>query len=166
MSYSGLRGAVAFGLALISYNELAHVSDSLETCARDEITVRKNFITTTLAVVFFTVFIQGATVKYWMKLLHIKFDTDESPSLSTTVHGTAIDHILSGIEEITGSIGHHRVRDWWERIDARLVFIIVDIFIYLTILLHGTIYRILNILLISCDQGWGQIQMYFVFEVF
>ena len=131
MSYSGLRGAVAFGLALISYDGLENIPDDLDTCARDEITVRKNFITTTLAVVFFTVFIQGSTVKYWMKLLHIKFETDESPSLSTTVHETAIDHILSGIEEITGSIGHHRVRDWWERIDARLLLIIVSILLYI-----------------------------------
>ncbi|KAI6652344.1 Sodium/hydrogen exchanger 1-like [Oopsacas minuta] len=119
MSYSGLRGAVAFGLALISYSEVESFDEHSQTCAGDEILARKHFVTTTLAVVFFTVFVQGSTVKYWMKLLHIKFDTDKETSLSTTVHETAIDHILSGIEEITGSIGHHRVRDWWERIDAR-----------------------------------------------
>ena len=125
MSYSGLRGAVAFGLSLISFAGLETIENDYDTCARDEITTRQHFVTTTLAVVFFTVFIQGATVKYWMKLLHIKFETQKEKSLSTTVHATAIDHILSGIEEITGSIGHHRVRDWWERIDARFVFIYI-----------------------------------------
>ena len=125
MSYSGLRGAVAFGLSLISFNELGMITNEMELCARDEITTRQHFVTTTLAVVFFTVFIQGSTVKYWMKLLHIKFDTQKDKTLSTTVHATAIDHILSGIEEITGSIGHHRVRDWWERFDARSVVIYI-----------------------------------------
>jgi len=47
MSYGGLRGAVSFALALLIQNDAVEDED-----------IRRMFVTTTIAVVFFTVFLQ------------------------------------------------------------------------------------------------------------
>ena len=60
MSYGGLRGAIAFGL-------LSSVPDSIPG--------KTMFITTTIVVIFETVFIQGSTIRPLLRLL--KIDTCE-----------------------------------------------------------------------------------------
>lgn len=49
MAYGGLRGAVAFALILIINREIIHA--------------REMFVTTIIAVVYFTVFLQGKSVE-------------------------------------------------------------------------------------------------------
>lgn len=58
MSYGGLRGAVAFALVLLI----------------DPYKVKQTplFVTTTIAVVYFTVFIQGITIKPLVEFLKVK----------------------------------------------------------------------------------------------
>ena len=58
MSYGGLRGAVAFALVLLI----------------DPIKVKNQplFVTATLAVVYFTVFLQGITIKPLVQFLKVK----------------------------------------------------------------------------------------------
>ena len=58
MSYGGLRGAVAFALVLLI----------------DPLKVKKKymFLTTTICVIYFTVFIQGITIKPLVKFLKVK----------------------------------------------------------------------------------------------
>ena len=58
MSYGGLRGAVAFALVLLV----------------DPMKVKKQplFVTATIAVVFFTVFVQGITIKPLVEFLKVK----------------------------------------------------------------------------------------------
>ena len=59
IGYGGLRGAVGFSLAII-----------LTQKEEDEIT--KIFLTTTLFMVYFTVFVQGCTIKFLVEKLNIK----------------------------------------------------------------------------------------------
>nr|XP_056713837.1 sodium/hydrogen exchanger 3 [Euleptes europaea] len=105
MSYGGLRGAVAFALVVLL----------------DEKKVKdKNlFVSTTIIVVFFTVIFQGLTIKPLVQWLKVKRSEHREPKLNEKLHGRAFDHILSAIEDISGQIGHHYLRDKWTNIDRK-----------------------------------------------
>jgi solute carrier family 9 (sodium/hydrogen exchanger), member 3 len=105
MSYGGIRGAVAFALALIL----------------DEAKVprKKEFVTATIAVVFFTVFIQGTTVGPIVQWLNIKRKEEEEPTMSAKLTNRLIDHVMSAFEELTGVAGKHKLRNRVRQIDRK-----------------------------------------------
>ena len=105
MSYGGLRGAIAFALA--------NLLDKDDFC-RKEI-----FVTTTVVVILFTVFIQGTTIKPLVKLLRIKKLDVTRPSIFKAINLSLFDHIMSGIEEISGRHGHNYYREILEYYDER-----------------------------------------------
>lgn len=72
MSYGGLRGAVAFALVLLI--------DPLHVKAQPI------FVTTTIAVIYFTVFLQGMTIKPLVKLLNVKRADKRKPTMNERIH--------------------------------------------------------------------------------
>ncbi|XP_043523683.1 sodium/hydrogen exchanger 1-like, partial [Frieseomelitta varia] len=72
MSYGGLRGAVAFALVLLI--DPRHVS------------LQPMFVTTTIAVIYFTVFIQGITIKPLVKILNVKRAERKKPTMNERIH--------------------------------------------------------------------------------
>uniref|UniRef100_A0A6I8PAZ5 Sodium/hydrogen exchanger n=2 Tax=Ornithorhynchus anatinus TaxID=9258 RepID=A0A6I8PAZ5_ORNAN len=107
MSYGGLRGAVAFALVALL----------------DEKKVKEKnlFVSTTIIVVFFTVIFQGLTIKPLVQWLKVKRSEHREPKLNEKLHGRAFDHILSAIEDISGQIGHHYLRDKWSNFDRKVL---------------------------------------------
>ncbi|CAF1077760.1 unnamed protein product, partial [Didymodactylos carnosus] len=103
MSYGGLRGAIAFALALIL----------------DENTIpqKKEFVTATIAVVFFTVFIQGITIGPLVKLLNVRRKQTEEPTMSAKLTNRMMDHVMTCLEEISGSSGSNSLRDKCRNLD-------------------------------------------------
>jgi len=97
MSYGGIRGAVAFALALI--------------LDESKIPRKKEFVTATIAVVFFTVFVQGTTIGPLVKLFKVKIKEEETPTMSAKLTNRLVDHIMSCLEEIAGVSGKHSLRD-------------------------------------------------------
>ncbi|RNA14047.1 putative Na(+) H(+) antiporter nhx-9 isoform X1, partial [Brachionus plicatilis] len=97
MSYGGIRGAVAFALALI--------------LDESKIPRKKEFVTATIAVVFFTVFVQGTTIGPIVKYFKIKRKEIEEPTMSAKLTNRLIDHIMSCLEDIAGVNGKHSLRD-------------------------------------------------------
>ncbi|KAL3234739.1 hypothetical protein MRX96_003384 [Rhipicephalus microplus] len=89
MAYGGLRGAVAFSLVIM-----------LSACKFHNYEV---FVTTTLVIVLFTVFIQGASVKPLVNLLKIRLQQTDGDKLIREINSKLVDNIMLGIEEITGS---------------------------------------------------------------
>uniref|UniRef100_A0A9J8DAI4 Sodium/hydrogen exchanger n=1 Tax=Cyprinus carpio carpio TaxID=630221 RepID=A0A9J8DAI4_CYPCA len=89
MSYGGLRGAVAYGLAAL--------------LDEDKIPEKNLMISTTLIVVYFTVILQGITMKPLVQWLKVK--------RSCFMFLQAFDHILAAVEDICGRIGDN----WWTR---------------------------------------------------
>lgn len=75
MSYGGLRGAVAFALILIINRQIIHA--------------REMMVTTIIAVVYFTVFLQGMTVGTLVKILNVpranKFELTMNERIHTRV---------------------------------------------------------------------------------
>lgn len=98
MAYGGLRGAVAFSLVIM-----------LSACKFPNYEM---FVTTTLVIVLFTVFIQGASVKPLVNLLKIRLQQSDGDKLITEINSKLVDNIMLGIEEITG----HRGGNYWKQV--------------------------------------------------
>ncbi|CAF5135498.1 unnamed protein product, partial [Rotaria sp. Silwood1] len=103
MSYGGLRGAIAFALALI--------------LDETKIERKKEFVTATIAVVFFTVFIQGITIGPLVKLLNVRRKQVEEPTMSAKLTNRMMDHVMTCLEEISGSGGSNSLRDKCRNLD-------------------------------------------------
>ncbi|XP_026783962.2 sodium/hydrogen exchanger 3 isoform X1 [Pangasianodon hypophthalmus] len=97
MSYGGLRGAVAYGLS----------------ASLDETRIKEKnlIISTTLIVVYFTVILQGLTMKPLVKWLKVKRVAPSDLKLIEKVNNRACEHILAAMEDISGRIGDN----WWTR---------------------------------------------------
>ncbi|XP_073826452.1 na[+]/H[+] hydrogen exchanger 2 isoform X29 [Musca autumnalis] len=107
MSYGGLRGAVAFALVLL---------------IDETIVPQKNmFVTTTIAVIYFTVFVQGITIKPLVKILNVKRANKRKPTMNERIHERFMDHLMAGIEDIVGKTGNYNVRDKFKRFDNRFI---------------------------------------------
>ncbi|XP_013397353.2 sodium/hydrogen exchanger 1-like, partial [Lingula anatina] len=105
MAYGGLRGAVCFSLvAMLNENDVPRF---------------RAFLTTTLVVIIFTVFIQGGTIKPLVKLLQIKKKKNKVVSMSEEINYHVTDHVLAGIEEIMGTHGDHWLRESVNRLDLQ-----------------------------------------------
>ncbi|KAM7352997.1 na[+]/H[+] hydrogen exchanger 2 isoform 20-T22 [Cochliomyia hominivorax] len=107
MSYGGLRGAVAFALVLL---------------INEDLVPQKNmFVTTTIAVIYFTVFLQGITIKPLVKILNVKRANKRKPTMNERIHERFMDHLMAGIEDIIGKTGNYNVRDKFKRFDNRFI---------------------------------------------
>lgn len=95
MAYGGLRGGIAFSLTkLTSIQLVPQINAMLCAC---------------LVVIFFTSFIQGASVGPIVEWLNVKREDQEKRGMDEEVVYRAIDHVVSGIEDV---IGHHGMH-WW-----------------------------------------------------
>ncbi|XP_066504797.1 sodium/hydrogen exchanger 2-like isoform X2 [Hoplias malabaricus] len=103
IAYGGLRGAICFSLVFLT-NELP----------------KKNlFITTTIVVILFTVFVQGMTIKPLVELLDVKKKKRVLPTVSEEIHCRLLDHLLSGIEDVVGYWGQHYWKDKFEQFNTK-----------------------------------------------
>lgn len=72
LSFAGLRGAVAFALALL--------------IKQSKVKKQPMFVTTTIAVIYFTVFVQGITIKPLVKILNVKRAEKKKPTMNERIH--------------------------------------------------------------------------------
>ncbi|CAD5215203.1 unnamed protein product [Bursaphelenchus xylophilus] len=97
ISYGGLRGAIAYGLAM--------------TLDKDAIPAKDMLVSTTVVVICFTVFIQGTTIKPLVKFLRVKTQESSQNIITSFIFINAQDDLLAGIEAIAGIKGKH----YWRR---------------------------------------------------
>ncbi|XP_044766576.1 sodium/hydrogen exchanger 3 isoform X4 [Coccinella septempunctata] len=107
LSYGGLRGAVAFALALLIKEEA--------------VPHKSMYITTTIAVVYFTVFFQGMTIKPLVKILNVKTAEKRKPTMNERIHERLMDHTMAAIEDILGQHGNYHIRDRFKRFDNKFI---------------------------------------------
>lgn len=107
MSYGGLRGAVAFALVLL--------------IDKRHIPLQPLFVTTTICVIYFTVFLQGITIKPLVKILNVKRAEKRKPTMNERIHERFIDHMMAGLEDIVGKTGNYNIRDKFKRIDNKFI---------------------------------------------
>ncbi|XP_066250876.1 Na(+)/H(+) exchanger protein 2 isoform X6 [Euwallacea similis] len=107
MSYGGLRGAVAFALVLLINPKI--------------VPLQPMFMTTTIAVVYFTVFFQGITIKPLVKILNVKTSEKRKPTMNERIHERLMDHAMAAIEDILGQHGNYHIRDRFKRFDNKFI---------------------------------------------
>ncbi|XP_053123999.1 sodium/hydrogen exchanger 1 [Hemicordylus capensis] len=105
IAYGGLRGAIAFSLGYL----LTHVA------------VKEMFLTAIITVIFFTVFVQGMTIRPLVDLLAVKKKQETKRSINEEIHTQFLDHLLTGIEDICGHYGHHHWKDKLNRFNKKYV---------------------------------------------
>lgn len=105
MSYGGLRGAVAYGLAAML----------------DEHKIKEKplMVGTTLIVVYFTVIFQGITMKPLVTWLKVKRASNAEMTLIEKAQNKVFDHMLVAIEDISGQKGHNYMRDKWKNFEEK-----------------------------------------------
>uniref|UniRef100_A0A8C3UGJ0 Sodium/hydrogen exchanger n=1 Tax=Catharus ustulatus TaxID=91951 RepID=A0A8C3UGJ0_CATUS len=107
IAYGGLRGAIAFSLGyLLDYHHFG---------------MRDMFLTAIITVIFFTVFVQGMTIRPLVDLLAVKKKQETKRSINEEIHTQFLDHLLTGIEDICGHYGHHHWKDKLNRFNKKYV---------------------------------------------
>jgi len=108
MAYGGLRGAVGFSLAVVLNENKWY---------------RELFLTTALSMVFFTVFIQGITIKFMVKLMGISLreTVDGVKKMGPQIQDTLIDNIMGGMEILIGRSGHFGLFQMFQHIDNQYI---------------------------------------------
>lgn len=101
MSYGGLRGAIAFALVI--------------TINPHHITHQPMFMTATIAMVYFTVFIQGITIKPLVQMLGVKKAEKRTLTMNERLHERVMDYLMAGIEDLVGRHGNFHIRDKFKR---------------------------------------------------
>ncbi|VEL07636.1 unnamed protein product [Protopolystoma xenopodis] len=111
--YGGVRGAVSFSLAMLI--EASSLADG-EQGAR----IRGVFITATLFVILFGLFINGVTLKPMIRLLKIRLQVEPDGSMFNQLNLEAIDYLQAGAEIIAGVCGQRSLARFWEhRVNER-----------------------------------------------
>ncbi|XP_036595675.1 sodium/hydrogen exchanger 2-like [Trichosurus vulpecula] len=103
IAYGGLRGAICFSLVFL-----------LPDFPR-----KKLFIAATTVVILFTVFVQGMTIRPLVDLLDVTRGRETSPTVSEQIHIRFLDHLLAGIEDISGHWGQYYWKDKLEYFNSQ-----------------------------------------------
>ena len=108
MGYGGIRGAVSFSLANIlpSNNPFKPI-----------------FLSATIFVVFFTIFIQGGTIKYIVQQLRItrRNRVKGNRCIFDDINLRLIDNIMAGIESLLGEAEDHTYYQYLQRIEEKYI---------------------------------------------
>ncbi|GMS95479.1 hypothetical protein PENTCL1PPCAC_17654, partial [Pristionchus entomophagus] len=79
------------------------------------------FLTATIAVIFFTVFLRGSTIRPIVNILKVERKVNEEPTMATTIYGKYLDYMISGVEDIIGQKGHASLVHDFERINHKVL---------------------------------------------
>jgi NhaP-type Na+/H+ or K+/H+ antiporter len=107
LSFGGLRGAVAYAL--------------VEALDNEKVDNAGLFKTTTLIVIFFTVFVQGITIKPLVKYLEVKQSASGKKTMNEQVHEILMDYISVGIEDVLGHVGYFKLLDKFKQVNNRFI---------------------------------------------
>ena len=106
MAYGGLRGAVGF---------------SLVTILPEANPMKDIFLTTTLVMIFFTVFIQGGTIKLLVSKLKITKKAEEEKSIGKDVNLKMIDNVMAGVESVMGRLSRYSMMEKFRNFDKKYI---------------------------------------------
>ncbi|KAA0716002.1 Sodium/hydrogen exchanger 2 [Triplophysa tibetana] len=106
LAYCGLRGAVSFALAYT---------------LPDSIGPKKLFITSTIVIIIFTVFIQGITIRPLLKLMNVRKTNRNLETINVGIHKRLMEHTVAGIEDLCGQWSHYYWKDKFMKFNNRFI---------------------------------------------
>ncbi|KAJ8389409.1 hypothetical protein AAFF_G00119470 [Aldrovandia affinis] len=93
LAFGGLRGAIAFSLGYLLKQE--------------HFPMKNMFLTSIIVIIFFTVFVQGITIRPLVDLLAVKRKQESKQSINEEIHTQVMGNLLAGIDSVCGCYGHH-----------------------------------------------------------
>ena len=107
MMYGGMRGGVAFALVLLVDGE--------------KVPHAPMFVTTTIAVVFWTSFVQGITIKPLVKLFGVKTMEEKNPTMNERIGVRLMDQAVAAIVGVLGEFDGQRQRNMYRNFDDKFI---------------------------------------------
>ncbi|XP_007568604.1 sodium/hydrogen exchanger 2-like [Poecilia formosa] len=106
LAYGGLRGAICFALVFT---------------LGDTINRRNLFVTASVAIIIFTVFIQGISIRPIIEYIKIRKTNKDLNTINVTIHTRTMEHLLCGIDDLCGQWGHYYWKDKFKRFNDRFL---------------------------------------------
>ncbi|XP_071759075.2 sodium/hydrogen exchanger 2-like [Centroberyx gerrardi] len=106
LAYGGLRGAICFALVFT---------------LPDNINRRNLFVTASIAIIIFTVFIQGISIRPIVEYINIRRTNKDLHTINTEVHTRVMEHVVSGIEDLCGQWSHYYWKDKFKKFNDRVL---------------------------------------------
>ncbi|KAJ8013282.1 hypothetical protein DPEC_G00051630 [Dallia pectoralis] len=106
LGYSGLRGAVTFALVFT---------------LPDHILRKKLFVTATICIILFTVFIQGISIRPLVEFINVRRTNRNLNTINVEVHSRLMEHAVAGIEDLCGQWGHFYWKDKFMRFNNQIL---------------------------------------------
>uniref|UniRef100_A0A8C5GJJ5 Sodium/hydrogen exchanger n=1 Tax=Gouania willdenowi TaxID=441366 RepID=A0A8C5GJJ5_GOUWI len=106
LAYGGLRGAICFALVFTLPENFS----------------RKNlFVTASIAIIIFTVFIQGISIRPIVEYINIRRTNKDLKTINVEVHSRMMEHVVSGVEDLCGQWSHYYWKDKFKKFNDRIL---------------------------------------------
>uniref|UniRef100_A0A8C9Y8Y5 Sodium/hydrogen exchanger n=1 Tax=Sander lucioperca TaxID=283035 RepID=A0A8C9Y8Y5_SANLU len=106
LAYGGLRGAISFALAFTLPENI----------------VRKQlFVTATIAIILFTVFLQGISIRPLIEFINVRRTNRNLDTINVEIHCRLMEHTVAGIEDLCGQWSHFYWKDKFLKFNNRIL---------------------------------------------
>ncbi|XP_070711464.1 sodium/hydrogen exchanger 2-like [Pempheris klunzingeri] len=106
LSYGGLRGAICFALAFT---------------LPDSINRKELFVTASIAIIIFTVFIQGISIRPIIEYINIRRTNKNLNTINVEIHTRVMEHLICGVEDLCGQWSHYYWKDKFKKFNDRIL---------------------------------------------
>ncbi|CAB1434671.1 unnamed protein product [Pleuronectes platessa] len=106
LAYGGLRGAICFALVYT---------------LPENVNRRNLFVTASIAIIIFTVFIQGISIRPIVEYLNIRRTNKVLTSINVEIHSRTMEHVVCGIEDLCGQWSHYYWKDKFKKFNDRFL---------------------------------------------
>ncbi|KAM9835940.1 sodium/hydrogen exchanger 2-like isoform 2-T2 [Aulostomus maculatus] len=106
LAYGGVRGAICFALVFT---------------LPDNINRRNLFVTASIAIIIFTVFIQGISIRPLIEYINIRRTNKDLDTINVEIHNRVMEHIVCGIEDLCGQWSHYYWKDKFKKFNDRVL---------------------------------------------
>nr|UAT87909.1 Slc9a2_1 [Atractoscion nobilis] len=106
LAYGGLRGAISFALVFT---------------LPDNIGRKQLFVTATIAIILFTVFLQGISIRPLIEFINVRRTNRNLDTINVEVHCRLMEHTIAGIEDLCGQWSHFYWKDKFMKFNNRIL---------------------------------------------